>query len=501
VAIYHNDEIEYQREYPFIGKYDCYPELSQFKGFFGTKDEIAPSKTVIEGLRSLFKLYGLDNDNYGTDEWNPLGYAIEPGMNVVIKPNLVLHKNLSGADLFCSITHPSVIVAILLYAMSALKGEGEIVIADAPQWNCDGKQLMVETKLDQMARQICEESNVKVSFRDLRRCYGVFGEDLTGIAKEEVTLDGDLEGYCDVELGESSAFWGQPWLEFIYGSDHDRSKLRQYHNQKRHAYNISKTILKSDIIINIPKIKTHKKAGLTCAMKNFVGINGDKNCLPHFRIGYNPNKLQDEMESPNGNGSKRAMKKVEHRLMWLANDMILAQKTRATYRLGSVMMKMERPLKKMASSGNQNAETGWGNWYGNKTIASTILDINNIVLFSDKNGLIRSEPQRRVINLVDGIKGGEGEGPLAPTSKNCGVLILGSSTYAIDFVVCTLMGFSPDRIPTLNLTESKKNKMVNCGIGDADIRIRTNSKELEDSIRLGKEFYQFISFRIFTIIE
>src|SRR5438045_9670723 len=37
----------------------------------------------------------------------------------------------------------------------------------------------------------------------------------------------------------------------------------------------------ADVFINLPKLKTHKNVGLTCALKNLVGINANKNWLPH----------------------------------------------------------------------------------------------------------------------------------------------------------------------------------------------------------------------------
>ena len=43
--------------------------------------------------------------------------------------------------------------------------------------------------------------------------------------------------------------------------------------------------LEADVIINLPKLKTHQKAGITCALKNLIGINGNKEYLPHHRIG------------------------------------------------------------------------------------------------------------------------------------------------------------------------------------------------------------------------
>jgi hypothetical protein len=43
--------------------------------------------------------------------------------------------------------------------------------------------------------------------------------------------------------------------------------------------------LEADVIINLPKPKTHKKTGLTGAIKNLVGLVGDKELLPHHRNG------------------------------------------------------------------------------------------------------------------------------------------------------------------------------------------------------------------------
>jgi hypothetical protein len=44
-------------------------------------------------------------------------------------------------------------------------------------------------------------------------------------------------------------------------------------------------VLSADLVVNLPKLKTHKKTGVTLALKNLVGINGDKNWLPHHSQG------------------------------------------------------------------------------------------------------------------------------------------------------------------------------------------------------------------------
>jgi len=72
-------------------------------------------------------------------QWNPLGTIIKPGQTVLLKPNFVLSFNSSGDDLFAVVTHPSILRAIVDYVYLALKGIGRIVIADAPQMDCNWK--------------------------------------------------------------------------------------------------------------------------------------------------------------------------------------------------------------------------------------------------------------------------------------------------------------------------------------------------------------------------
>lgn len=48
---------------------------------------------------------------------------------------------------------------------------------------------------------------------------------------------------------------------------------------------ISSCVMDADVIINVPKPKTHRIAGMTAALKNFVGINVRKEYLPHHTMG------------------------------------------------------------------------------------------------------------------------------------------------------------------------------------------------------------------------
>src|SRR5215510_7884249 len=66
-------------------------------------------------LRSLLQYSKLDQENYGSVQWNPLGVLINEDDKVLIKPNWVHHMNYSGYGLNCLVTHSSVIEAILWY--------------------------------------------------------------------------------------------------------------------------------------------------------------------------------------------------------------------------------------------------------------------------------------------------------------------------------------------------------------------------------------------------
>lgn len=60
-----------------------------------------------------------------------------------------------------------------------------------------------------------------------------------------------------------------------------------------HVYRVAHTVLKVDVIISVPKLKSHNGAGITISLKNLIGIapggyygfpkrQGDVDVLPHF---------------------------------------------------------------------------------------------------------------------------------------------------------------------------------------------------------------------------
>ena len=108
---------------------ETYPE---WDGEISTARE---TNSVYKLVRHCIKNLGLDAEHADTAEWNPFGDFISPGDKVLIKPNLVLHFNGSGADIRAVTTHASVIRPVLDYVVLALKGTGSIIVGDAPQAN------------------------------------------------------------------------------------------------------------------------------------------------------------------------------------------------------------------------------------------------------------------------------------------------------------------------------------------------------------------------------
>src|SRR6185503_18668015 len=68
--------------------------------------------------------------------------------------------------------------------------------------------------------------------------------------------------------------------------------------------------------------------------------------------------------------------------------------------------------------------------------------------FFDGAGQRRTKPLR-YLAVVDGIIAGEGNGPMAPDPKPCGVVLAGTHPVAVDCAAATLMGFDWQRLRLL----------------------------------------------------
>jgi uncharacterized protein (DUF362 family) len=88
---------------------------------------------------------------------------------------------------------------------------------------------------------------------------------------------------------------------------------------------------------------------------------------------------------------------------------------------------------------------------------------------------------RKYFALIDGIIAGEGEGPLAPDAKPCGLIIAGQNPVAVDATCAWLMGFDINKIQFTNQTfKLKENPLTNFPAEDVDIL--SNEKNWEGKL-------------------
>ena len=420
--------------YPSSSPYSpgaAYPEYPF--GFDALSDDC---NSAYESVRSALQLLDLDPKHYGRNDWNPLGEIIRPGDTVVLKPNLIRDfRETSPSHGDCLITHGSIIRAALDYVYIALKGEGRIIIADAPQNDADFDSIRRIAGLDAIQDFYRRHAGLDVEVFDLRPEKA---KKVDGVIVSHEKLPGDPAGYVKVNLGRRSAFGDISHLcHLLYGAEYDTGELRSHHHDDVHEYLISKTIMDADCVINLPKLKTHKKTGITASMKNLVGINGNKNWLPHHREG-----------TPAQGGDQFSDNSIRHRM---------EMKTMTCFRnlfpkLGPLRGTIAGPLKALGKGifGDTNTNTvRSGNWYGNDTTWRMVIDLNRILLYADQRGHIREEPVRQMFCIVDGIVGGEGNGPLDTTPKPMGLVVAGMNAVAVDLVCAHAMGFDYRLMPVL----------------------------------------------------
>jgi uncharacterized protein (DUF362 family) len=395
---------------------DCAPEIGGAK----TSAEVA--------LHRLFRTWRLDPERYGTSAWNPLAALIPPESCIVMKPNWVFHENQSGAGLECLLTHSSIIEAVAKYV--SLTDPAHLVIGDAPLQGCDFEQLRRNAGIDGVADRL-RQSGLKFSIADFRRTI------LAGNAVDRQRSEGvrDLSNFVIFDLKNDSLLesLSKDASKFRV-TMYDPELLQRTHGAGRHQYLIAREVIQANVVINLPKLKSHKKACVTGALKNLVGINGNKEYLPHHRKGGSENGGDCY---PGGQAWKRA-----------TEELLDAANRRPPGSMQAAFAWMAGTVEKIAVrvGADENLE---GSWYGNGTIWRTCLDLQRILRYGRLDGSLAPTPQRTVISITDAIIGGEGEGPLANTPVPSGFVTGSLNCAAAEWAHARLMGFDPVKIPLI----------------------------------------------------
>jgi uncharacterized protein (DUF362 family) len=382
----------------------------------------ATAGVVREALERAGRLLGWSDGERG-----PLGQKIAPGAKVVIKPNWVMHENAGPGGMAPLLTHQSVVQAATEAAL--LAGAGEVLVGDAPIQSCDFGLLLKNTGLDEWSSELANREPRFKGIHDFRRTVARFVDGVR-IADENVQSE---DNFVLFDLGRESL------LEPITDDNpafrvtcYDPRLMAKTHAPGCHRYLIAREILEADVIVNLPKLKTHQKAGITCALKNLIGINGNKEYLPHHRIGGFD--LGGDCY-PGGSDLKRALEFIHDR-----QNMTKSHAAGRMWRTAANQIYRLLRLK-----GDRFGIEG--SWSGNDTIWRTCLDLNRILLYGTPRGTMSDEVQRSVIHITDAIVAGQGNGPLAPEPLPMGLLLAGENAAAVDWVGAYLLGYPPENIP------------------------------------------------------
>lgn len=221
-----------------------------------------------------------------------------------------------------------------------------------------------------------------------------------GINIETVNLNVFSSGWHWISLSNNSSFAGSGYSHYDLGTGSGTLFDHTYYNtpdpqgvnpegETLGWYAVNDKVLDADVIINASKMKTHQEMMATMSIKNLVGLT----------------------LSSTFNASGYLHRIAHH---------------------------------------HQPKEA---NYFNNDIFWRAILDMNKIVLYTDKNGDLQPTQQRRYLNVVDGIQAMEksqhheyGGGGI-PYNRH--VILAGVDPVAVDAVGCRIMGYDYSVIPSI----------------------------------------------------
>lgn len=359
---------------------------------------------------------------------------IHPNDVVVIKPNLVKESKETDKNEWRSvITSAYTIRKVAEHVCQKLNGTGKVCICDAPQTDSSFSKIAERLGLYQLAAELSGKYHTEVQVIDLRNEEWVNEK---GIITERKKLAGDPNGALAFNLSKDSLFYGHKGEGKYYGADYDYHEVNKHHQKETQEYLICATPVLADVFISLPKLKTHKKTGVTLSIKNLVGINADKNWLPHHTFGA-PSQGGDEfpdlsLKRKIETWGARFVKKIALYLPFIGTKIARISRNQGA---------------KLFGAGSNTIRSG--NWYGNDTTWRMTLDLNRCLLYGNPDGTLRRKSPKRYYSVIDGEIGMEGSGPMQGDPKECGIYISGSDPVAVDTVAATVMGFDWKKLPVV----------------------------------------------------
>jgi hypothetical protein len=354
-----------------------------------------------------------------------------------------MHQDHSAFPIDAIVTSTWLIDATVDACLEKYPSAKEITIGDVPLQSCDWPSLQEQAGLSKISKKYERIKKPVISFLDLRleRYHKKDGF----LVKDVSKVNGDPKCYKEVVLNAQSFL--EPVSQDAHSfrvSDYDPDEIISNHKKGNHRYLIAGTVLDADLIINMPKMKTHQKAGITGALKNLVGINGNKAFLVHHRKGKA------------GTGGDEFPSDVFWVMILQTRIRELLQKnSRILFVSGRIVWNVIKYLFGIKTEGlpenlNDRFYIAAGSWYGNDTVWRMIYDMNKIILYAPREGgHLATSRQRQYISIMDGVIAGEGNGPLQPIPVTLNILGFSNDPFLMDMAMARLMGFDYCKIPQL----------------------------------------------------
>ena len=227
----------------------------------------------------------------------------------------------------------------------------------------------------------------------------------TEIDIDTINLNVINDGWHWINLSDNSSFAGSNITQYELGTGSgtlfDHTYYHQSDNQSVNPsgnvtgwYAINDIVLDADVIINVSKMKTHQEMMATMSIKNLVGFTLSSTFND---AGYT--------------------ERIAHH--------------------------------------HQPKES---NYFTNDIFWRAILDMNKIVLYADKDGVLQPTQQRMYLNVVDGIQAMEksqhhsyGGGGI-PYNRH--VVLASVDPVSVDAVGCRIMGYDYREIPSIENADS-----------------------------------------------